>query len=253
MRAIEAIFLVLPVAAAPFALRVIPRLVDGVSPAHRVATWLQPIAAAALITSFLLPVGALAGALVAPWAAVAILLVVGNARRARGNLRAGLIFLPFGVVWLAMARTGVGPPGLAPATVFLGALHFHFTGFALQVLLAVVAPARVIRILPVVGIPLIAAGNLAHLPPLKAAGVAAVSLGTIAFGVVLVRSGRPPLLRVAGASIVAAMLLALLYGAGELCGRGWIAIDHMALAHGLLNAVGFTFLGLVALRRVSIS
>jgi hypothetical protein len=55
------------------------------------------------------------------------------------NLMAAHVFLPIGAVWLWLSRLGVGPGHFAPLTVFLAAVHFHFSGFALQVLIAATA------------------------------------------------------------------------------------------------------------------
>ena len=41
------------------------------------------------------------------------------------------------------------------------------------------------------------------------------------------------------------MGLAGIYGIGELTGAGWIGIPRMVAIHGLLNAFGFTWCGLL--------
>ena len=42
------------------------------------------------------------------------------------------------------------------------------------------------------------------------------------------------------------MVIAGIYGVGELMGSGWIGIPRMVKIHGLFNALGFTLCGLIA-------
>jgi hypothetical protein len=46
------------------------------------------------------------------------------------------------------------------------------------------------------------------------------------------------------------MILAGLYGFGEITGRGVLGVPRMAATHGLLNALGFTLCGLLGHRRL---
>ena len=53
------------------------------------------------------------------------------------------------------------------------------------------------------------------------------------------------LVLVSAGSLLTAMLLAGVYGIGELAGQGFIAIPRMVVSHGMLNALGFTLCGLL--------
>jgi hypothetical protein len=173
--------------------------------------------------------------------------------------------LPVGAVWLLLSRLGMGPRGFSALTVFLAALHFHFSGFTLQILIAsttrqlrargsrALGLHRGLAVAAILGIPAIAAGNLAALPALKLAGVFSIVLS--AFSLALTSSAlaralppSPPrrLLLLSAASLASGMLLAGIYGAGEILGAGWIGVPRMVTTHGILNALGFTQCGLVA-------
>jgi hypothetical protein len=143
---LEHTFLVLPLIAAPLALALLRWLEgdegDSGGTFLGLARRVQPFAAAAVLASFLVPQGAAAGALVTGWLGVALMLAMGGARRAvrapeRGvltnlNLLAAHIFLPMGAVWLLATRLGVAPRHFGPLTALLAAIHFHFSGFTLQ-------------------------------------------------------------------------------------------------------------------------
>ena len=273
---IEHVFVFMPLVAAPLAILLLSTLLDAASATksvpYAVARRIQPVAAAMVLASFFLPKGALAGGLTAGWLVMTILLAVGGLRRLQlqadshltnVNLLAAHLFLPVGAAWLLLSRLGLGPRNFAPLTVFLAALHFHFSGFTLQILIAATgrklrespsrfgAVHRCLAIGAIAGIPLIAAGNIAALPALKFTGVAFMVLSTIALAatsaaVGLNASARAPrqLLLVSAVSVAAGMVLAGFYGVGELTGAGWIGIPRMVAIHGLLNALGFTLCGL---------
>lgn len=276
--ALEHTFLFLPLVAAPLALRLLSRvLAPPPSPRASVLPLVrhaQPFAAAMLLGSFFVPEGGVAGALAAGWLIVAGALAVAGAGRSM-RLRSGRhqvsassvaahVFLPIGAAWLTMSRLGVAPPRLAPLTVFLAAVHFHYSGFILQILIAatgrsipdrragLAAVHRGVAFGAIVGIPIIAAGNIADLPVLKHLGVSAMVLSTLGLATIsaVIATELPSqpsrwFLLASAASIAAAMILAGVYGVGEIMGRSFIAIPRMAATHGLLNAVGFSLCGLV--------
>lgn len=273
---IEHTFVSMPLVAAPLALLLLSELLaDGEATRprlHRVAQRVQPLAAAALLASFFFPKGAIAGCLTIGWVAMTLLLALSGLQRIRLRPRANLsnasllaahLFLPVGAGWLLLSRLGVGPRSFAALTVFLAALHFHFSGFTLQILIAATGcrlaeyPSRLggvhrwLVVGAISGIPLIAAGNAVPSPVMKFFGVATMVLSTIGVAItsaaVGLGSNRPTprrLLLVSSASIVAAMVLAGAYGIGELSGAGWIGMPRMVAVHGLLNALGFTLCGL---------
>jgi hypothetical protein len=181
------------------------------------------------------------------------------------SLLAAHLFLPLGAVWLLLSRLGVRPRGFSDLTVFLAALHFHFSGFTLQILIAATgrlvrsdrsrlgALHRLLAVGAIAGIPLIAAGNALPSPGLKLVGVAFMVLSAIALAATTTsvalelrsRAARR-LMLVASTSLVVGMAVAGVYGVGELTGGGWIGISRMVQIHGLLNALGFTLCGLSA-------
>jgi len=262
---IEHVFVFLPLVASPLALLLMTT--------SRAARRLQPVAAVMVLASFFVAPGVLAGGLVSAWLIMAVIVAASGVRlvrRGRGanlsnvSLLAAHLFLLIGAVWLLLSRLGAGPRNFSALTVFLAALHFHFSGFTLQVLIAATgrrlqdaasllcAVHRWVAIGAIAGISLIAAGNALSSPVVKLAGVASMVLSMIAFAVtsasVAVESGSPiarGLLLVSAGSIVVGMLVAGVYGIGELSGSGWIGIPRMVLVHGLTNAVGFTLCGVI--------
>ncbi|HEU4382376.1 MAG TPA: YndJ family transporter [Anaeromyxobacteraceae bacterium] len=274
---IEHVFLLAPLVAAPLALDLLAVLLGGGGPAPRLqqaARLGQPAAAAMVLASFLLPRGPAAGGLAAGWLLLAGLVAAGGGRIARlgagvnlsnASLLVAHLFLPVGAAWLLLSRLGVGPSSLAPATVFYAALHFHFSGFTLQILVGATGrllPAscprlgalhRLLAVGAVAGIPLIAAGNIAPSSVLKAVGVGCMVLSAMALAVTSTavalqsrsRAARG-LLLASAASISAGMAVAGIYGLGELTGSVWIGISRMVQIHGLVNALGFTLCGLTA-------
>ena len=92
------------------------------------------------------PAGLVAGALALGGLLMAGLVAVAGAwrsvplqARAPGaslNLLAARCFLPIGAIWLLLSRLGIAPRDFSALTVFLAALHFHFSGFTLQILSA---------------------------------------------------------------------------------------------------------------------
>jgi hypothetical protein len=273
---IEHVFLFMPLVAAPLALLLLSGLLAVAGSRqpvlHVVAQRVQPIAAAMLLASFCVPKGVLAGGLTAGWLLMTLLLALGGVPRLKPrvgdrlsnlSLLAAHLFLPVGAGWLMLSRLGIGPRSFAELTVFLAALHFHFSGFMLQVLIAATARRlpessrlgpvqRALAIGAIAGIPLIAAGNAASSPLLKVIGVACMVLSTLGLATTSAAVGlnarsRAPrrMLVVSAASLAAAMALAGVYGIGELTGANWIGIPRMVAIHGLLNALGFTWCGLL--------
>jgi hypothetical protein len=266
---IEHVFVLSPLVATPLALALLSSWQDRPTALYCIAQRIQPVAAALVLASFFVPTGPLAGALALGWLIMAVVLAAG---RARGPLRdaaanlshvsllAAHVFLPIGAVWLVLSRAGVGPRGFAPLTVFLAALHFHFSGFTLQILIAAIgrrlgasALHRFVAIGAIAGIPLIAAGNALASPVVKLVGVASMVLSvSVLAGVSIGVAARAPsraargLLLVSAGSVAAGMALAATYGVGELTGDRWIGIPAMVAMHGLLNALGFTLCGLGA-------
>jgi hypothetical protein len=106
------------------------------------------------------------------------------------------------------------------------------------------------------GLPLLAVGKALALPVPRIAGVGAMTVALIGLSVALVAVARAErsaatraLLILSAASGAAGVVLAAMYGAGELVQREWISIESMLRGHGALMALGFTLCGIVGLRR----
>jgi hypothetical protein len=98
----------------------------------------------------------------------------------------------------------------------------------------------------------LALGWILGLVPLKIVAtllLAAASAGLAALILIVSPRLAPPaaraLLRISGASIVVAMVLAALYQIGEVLEPVAISIPRMAQVHGVLNALGFALCGLL--------
>jgi hypothetical protein len=273
---IEHTFAIWPLALAPLALVLRTRLFqeEGRAPVlWRIPAYAQPAAAAMALASLLAAKGPVAGGLAAGWLFWAFLVGVGGLRGVRlgtgenlsnVSLLAAHVFLPVGAAWFLLWRLGVGPPGFSALKVSLAALHFHFSGFTLQLSIAATgrlldgrssrlgALHRMLAVGAIAGIPLIAAGNLVPSSALKLLGVALMVVSTIALAVTttaVALQSRSPLARallfVSAASVGGGMVVAGIHGVRELAGGG-IAIPRMVETHGILNAIGFALCNLVA-------
>lgn len=273
---IEHVFLSMPLVLAPLALALLFDMLeaDGTLAhwSHSFVRKLQPLAAALVVASFTLAPGRLAGACALGWLGTACLVAGGvlarlwSRKRKRGShvsMVAAAVFLVVGAGWLVLARLGEAPRGFAPLTVFLAALHFHFSGFAFQILVAATGRCLAefrsglcwlqpyLALTAIAALLLIAAGNLGGVPALKFAGVMCMVLAALALARTSLSvasqarsAAARQLLRLSAASATAGMLLACVYGVGELVGNVWIGIPRMVTSHGLVNAVGFTGCGL---------
>jgi hypothetical protein len=179
-------------------------------------------------------------------------------------LATGLLYLPAGGFGLFQSRFGALSFGFDEPILFLTAVHFHFAGFASQILtgLAVIqlAPlpsaARSLFRIVAAGIILSPAAigiGFIFLPTLKfvAISVFALSLALFAGLCFSRRSALPSpparwLLTLSSASLVIGMSLAALYGVAEYWRLPLIDLDRMTRYHGTLNAFGFTLSGLLA-------
>lgn len=272
-------FLFFPLVVAPLVLALAAAVLqpDGAAlRLHRLARRMQPFASASVLASFLVPHGPLAGALVLPWTAMAILLALAGIPAAlrdrrphlsRVNLIVAHVLLPIATGWLFAARIGVAPAAIGPLGVLLACLHFHFSGFSLQILVAatalrvpmgLAAVQRAVAIGAVVALPLISAGKLLGVPSLLALGVAVVVLATLglaalalALALVTPLAFVRRLLFVSAGSAAVAMVLAAAFRIGEATGVGLLSVDGMLVTHGLANGLGFVGCGLLAHLRLA--
>ena len=267
---IPVVFLLAPLILVPLAFRLLLRGADSsVNPGlFRAAVLLQPLAAGAVLLSFLLPPGVPGGLLAVPWLLLCLLLALaglfrlflgGFARLEEVAIDVGLLFLPVGGGWLLLSRLGASPIGFEEPIVMLTAVHFHFTAFLAPLLAGMagrIVKKRGLYRLSVLGLllgtPSLAVGWTLHSPGLKLAAVALLSLSLTLLallglrGLGAIRDGRAEgLLGLSFLSLLAGMALAFAYGLGEFRGTGGIAIPDMALAHGLANGLGFCLCGVL--------
>jgi hypothetical protein len=164
-------------------------------------------------------------------------------------------------IWLLASRAGIAFMGFQEPIVLLTGVHFHFAGFASAVLagltyerlreshaagflrvaiVAVICGPGILGLAFLLGpkVKLIAAILIAVGQMGLAAGMMQVGFLTRGFG------GRW-LFFVAGASVVAGMVLAAVWAIGEYPLPAFVNIRQMAQFHGVLNAVGFAACGLL--------
>ena len=248
------------------------------------ASWLVLPGALAAAASVLVPAGALAGALVAPWGLATAAVALWGLDRARdlwqagrldapeAVLTAGLAALPGGAVWLFLSRAGIDP-GYGEVVVLLTAAHFHYAAFAAAVWSGLLGRALAGRPglrrahaalaaglvggfwLVAVGIAL--GGGPAGGAAVETIGVvvlAAGAVGTGALGLAVAPGlgDRTSALMVAvsGGSLALAMAFAVWFHAGPGLGVGSPDVVGMLAPHGWLAAIGFGLWGALGWRRL---
>lgn len=219
--------------------------------------------------SFMLTEGAAAATLAAGWIVVPGFVLFGfrdgsALRGVRGWAEAlPVAYLLVGASWFVLSRLGARPLGYGDDIVQLTAIHFHYAGFA-----APTITATLLRWLEAENSRSLVLGRLSHwavllATPTTAVGislspaigvigaamftgglflVAVITLGEVRKGVGR-RAGVA--LSVSSLSVGAAMVLALLYALGQWLGTPAPSLPAMARTHGVLNAFGFCFIGLV--------
>lgn len=249
---IEHVFVLLPLVAMPILLRLVADLLSPVD--EGVTVRAQPWASLGVLASMLVAKGPLAALLAVPWLLLAVSIAITGVRggvfapgRARPSLVAAHAFLVVGAAWLVLARLGVGPASLREVEVTLAAVHFHFSGFALQVVIAATArrigAARWIGVGGIVGLVMIAAGKMGGVVAATSLGVAtmvAVALTIAVMSTALARTTHGPtraLFGIAAGAVTLAMVLAAAYRLGVLGAISPIPIARMATTHGVLDVV----------------
>lgn len=259
----------------PLALSVIDVTDERARRLVRFARISQPVGAVAVMVSFLMPVGALAGAISAVWlipcgvaglASLANLIGTRSLRPAVLVPSAALGYLAIGALALVAFRFGWRPLGFSAVVVELTAVHYHFAGLgataiAWNALRAAGGgrrrPAAIAAVVVVIATPMVAFGITAaqvgsqgaHVLEFVGALMFFASLpvvGALSFGAAR-RAGRalPTVLQgLALASVVVSMTLAVVYASGQAFGAPAPGISTMARSHGLLNAFGFDLAGL---------
>jgi hypothetical protein len=275
---IQQLFLLAPLVVVPLGLNLVDPP-ESASPLNKVIGRLAPVGAVAALLSFWLPSGLAAAGLAGLWLVVTGLIALKGVSRLlkRGwtlafeelAIDTGLLFLPVGGGWLVLSRYGARPFNFADLIVLLTAVHFHFAGFTALIMIGL--SGRWLKTLnsampsfyglvvlgAIGGTPLVAAGiTFSPLLELGGAIILAVSLiglaGLIGF-VILPTIPQPTarlLLGISALSIVVGMGFSLAYAFGEYSGFSLVAIPQMARWHGLINALGFGWCGLLGWHKV---
>lgn len=174
------------------------------------------------------------------------------------TINVGFVYLAVGGLWAVIERAGRHPWGFESNIEILTAVHFHYAGFVL--LLAAGWAAKELHesrlaqwtcITAMIGVPLTAAGilttKLGYGMTLEMIAAVVMALaGALVAWVHLILAGRKqytPLVRglwaVAAGSLIAAMVLAALYGLRMVNPIEQLTLPTMWSIHGTLNAVGF--------------
>lgn len=219
--------------------------------------------------SFLLHEGLGAAVLAAGWIVVPGFLVLGLKQDTeRSGVRGWTEVLPLaylfiGASWLVLSRFGARPMGFGDDIVRLTAVHFHYAGFVAPTL-----TSKLVKWLQVRESRSLLLGTFAHRAVLVATpvtalgitfsdaigsiGAAVFSVGLISTALITLREVRPNVrgvpavaLSISSLAVIVSMGLALAYAFGLWLGTPAPNLATMVLSHGLLNAVGFSFMGVV--------
>ena len=210
-----------------------------------------------------------------PWlwvrARAAVPVVLGWLRHGSSNhdrlcLESAQVFPAIGAVWLVAHRASWTPWGFDPLIVLLTASHFHHAGFTLPRMAGLNARTnpncwtRFSCGAILLGVPLVAVGitgtHFGMLKFVEPFGVAILVLGALSIAVSQVWRGlerqRSILTRlgflISGASLFAAMVLALGFGLRYVIPNFALTMPQMWAIHGTLNAFGFGLCGILAWR-----
>lgn len=217
-----------------------------------------------VLATYCLPAGILTAALSLPWLLFTILLALFTFRNRQFFPLASVLaasFLPVAAAWMTADRLGWQPLGFDPVIVLLTGIHFHYAGFALASLTALLPNTIAKRYLSIGLLPGVA-GVAIGITSTQLAGPAWIeilgvtTMVTVGIGVAIQqlraawRTGTPVLISLflsfGSIALAGGLSLALLYGWRFHYQWEWLTIPWMYATHGLLNSLGFTlfsFLG----------
>ncbi len=238
---------------------------------------LQPLSAVGAVVALILEPRAATSLFTLPWVALTLVVALVGVKRmkARSGVAdlatgAGLILLPVGGLWLAISRADLDPLGVGTLVVLLTAVHFHFAAFggllvlsrnARELAMLVAdgrAPAGLPRALAIgvvcllIGICAVAAG-ISGVPLLGLVGAGFMTVGLFLHAFInlfyVVRHLRSfwvkALSCISSLSILLSMPLALGWAYGQWVGSTSVKFTWMLRIHGMANAHGFVFAGLL--------
>ena len=240
-----------------------------------VPRWVQLLALPAGITfaiAFLLPVGLLAAILALPWLLLTIALAIKKIKDwwlykkmewSTISLLAASLYLPVGAAWALADRIGFTPLDFSPTITLLTAVHFHYAGFVLPLMLGLALRefpcllSKFIAFGVVSGISLVAVGIVStHFQGPAFVEIACVSIMALsAFGAGMMhvnlawrhrKESGAILWALSGLALMVGMALAFCYGWRTVFTIEMLTIPWMYAVHGTLNATGFAIPGLLA-------
>ncbi len=243
---------------------------------YRSVVYAQPFCAVPAVASFFVAAGTVALPLALPWFFLTVFVAAFGLWRLlpRGFrpaeellLDAGAIYLTVGGFWFLASRAGANPLGFGDIIVALTAVHFHYAGFVLPVLLGLSGrvlfrrPKTSRALLPaaygVVFSPGLIGLGIAFSPFLELIGVAALAASVVTIALFALWRVVPELDRLAGAlvglsfvSVVAVVALGFAYAYTSYgfthtaeAERGLLDIPTMVSTHGILASLGFGVVG----------
>ncbi|MCI0685525.1 MAG: YndJ family protein [Gemmataceae bacterium] len=219
-----------------------------------------------LIPAFIVNRGVIAASFTAPWLVMCAGLAAVECVRWRHEREPARVliagYLAVGAGWLSLARLGARPLGFDDVIVQATAVHFHYAGFALPVVVGCLARAdnrgatKAAFWGILLGVPLVAAGITltvwrihalelaATIMLASACWIAAWQQGAFAWR--RRRNGARWLLMLSSLSLAGAMLLAVIYALGQFAGVEWLDIPFMLRFHGCAQVFGFALPALAA-------
>jgi hypothetical protein len=239
---------------------IVPHLLErlpGRLPLQGLGPWAFT-AALALPIAFLLPPGLPAAMLTVPYLGLGLLVLAAAVTHGLQSVPeilrlsqvpalgadVAIAFLGAAAAFLTFDRLGYRPMDFDAATILLTATHFHFAGFGLLAITALLASGsphlRAPTLGLVAGIPLTALGFVTASSTIGAVGALAVGVSGIVVALELLRipvrdRSRMPL-RAAGLALLVGMPLGIGWAMAALLGLPFIDLDTMVRTHGALNA-----------------
>ena len=243
---------------------------------YRAVVYAQPFCAASAVASFFVATRTTALLLALPWFVLTLSVAAFGMWRflPRGFrppeellLDAGTLYLPVGGFWLVASRAGAEPLGFEGIIVTLTAVHFHYAGFVLPVLLGLTGRVLVRRSTTtrafapaaygVVLSPGLIGLGIAFSPFIELVGVAVLAVSVVTVALLGLWRVVPELDRPAGAlvgfsyvSVVAVVLLGFSYAYTSYgfthtaeAERNLLDIPTMVSTHGVLASLGFGVAG----------
>ncbi len=241
---------------------------------YRVATWFHPVVTLAVGASLLLPPGGLAGLFASLWLIQTCLFAVYGLTRLLPRtvvaveelcLDMSLLYVPISGLWFLAYCAGYPLLTFDPAFVLLTAVHFVFISLGALVIGGRVGQQlydssgwkmyRIVAWLMLIG-PLFVAIGISSTQFTGKLVVESLTVwmftgSFILFALLSLFRGLPQLfvarilILLSSATLVITMCLAAAYPLGRLTGWWSLSLTQMVEWHGWLNAVGFTFLGLL--------